>query len=78
MFISFNVHKVGELYIRGPQVMKGYRDNPEATKQSITEDGWFKSGDFAFIDESGFVTIADRLKELIKVYQYCIIYCTVS
>ncbi|XP_049875375.1 uncharacterized protein LOC126373311 isoform X2 [Pectinophora gossypiella] len=63
-------NKVGELLIRGPQVMKGYRDNHEATKACISEDGWFRSGDFAFLDESGQVTIADRLKELIKVKGY--------
>jgi 4-coumarate--CoA ligase len=47
--------------------MKGYRNNPEATKNTITEDGWFKSGDLAYIDTDGYITIADRLKELIKV-----------
>lgn len=47
--------------------MKGYRNNPDATKNSITEDGWFKSGDLGAIDENGNLTIADRLKELIKV-----------
>uniref|UniRef100_A0A2A4IY84 Luciferin 4-monooxygenase n=1 Tax=Heliothis virescens TaxID=7102 RepID=A0A2A4IY84_HELVI len=60
----------GELLIRGPQVMKGYRNNIEATKAVITDDGWFKSGDLASIDEAGEVTIADRLKELIKVKGY--------
>lgn len=47
--------------------MKGYRNNPEATKDSITNDGWYRSGDLASIDEDGVVTIVDRLKELIKV-----------
>lgn len=47
--------------------MKGYRNNPEATRAAITEDGWFKSGDLAKVDEHGAVTIVDRLKELIKV-----------
>ncbi|KAF9424224.1 hypothetical protein HW555_000617 [Spodoptera exigua] len=62
--------RLGELHIRGPQVMKGYRNNPEATKAVITEDGWFKTGDLASLDENGAVTISDRLKELIKVKGY--------
>ncbi|XP_047028473.1 4-coumarate--CoA ligase 3-like [Helicoverpa zea] len=60
----------GELLIRGPQVMKGYRNNIEATKAVIADDGWFRSGDLASIDETGEITIADRLKELIKVKGY--------
>ncbi|XP_063828420.1 uncharacterized protein LOC135077808 [Ostrinia nubilalis] len=63
-------NQVGELLIRGPQIMKGYRNNVEATNNCITEDGWFKSGDLASIDEDGSLTIADRLKELIKVKGY--------
>lgn len=47
--------------------MKGYRNNPEATKNSITDDGWFKSGDLGFLDKDGSITIKDRIKELIKV-----------
>lgn len=53
--------------IRGPHIMKGYRNNPEATKEAITEDDWFKTGDLASIDNDGVVSIADRLKDLIKV-----------
>jgi len=56
----------GELWIRGPQVMKGYLDEPEKTKECLTDDGWFKTGDIAKIDEHGYVFITDRLKELIK------------
>ncbi|CAG4959570.1 unnamed protein product [Parnassius apollo] len=58
---------VGELLIKGPQIMKGYRNNLEATKAVITDDGWFRSGDLASIDYDGVVTIRDRIKELIKV-----------
>ncbi|CAH2041123.1 unnamed protein product, partial [Iphiclides podalirius] len=61
---------VGELLIKGPQIMKGYRNNPEATKAVITDDGWFRSGDLASIDRDGVVTICDRIKELIKVKGY--------
>lgn len=57
---------VGELWVRGPQVMKGYLKNPEATALTIDEDGWLHTGDVAFIDEDGHMTIVDRVKELIK------------
>lgn len=57
---------VGELWVRGPQVMLGYLNNPEATAITINPDGWLKTGDMAMIDEDGFVSIVDRLKELIK------------
>ena len=57
----------GELWVRGPQVMKGYLNNPEATAATIDSDGWLHTGDIAVIDADGHVTIVDRLKELIKV-----------
>ncbi len=57
----------GELWIRGPQVMKGYWGQEQATAESLTEDGWFKTGDFAQIDEQGYIRIVDRKKELILV-----------
>lgn len=57
----------GELYIRGPQVMKGYYKNDAATKESITEDGFLKTGDIAHYDEDQHFFVTDRLKELIKV-----------
>ncbi len=56
----------GELWIRGPQVMKGYLNNPEATANTVTPDGWLKTGDIAIIDADGYMFIVDRLKELIK------------
>ncbi|CAE6532713.1 unnamed protein product [Rhizoctonia solani] len=56
----------GEFWLRGPTVMKGYLNNPSATANSITPDGWFKTGDIAIRDSEGFFTIVDRLKELIK------------
>ena len=56
----------GELWIRGPQVMKGYLGNPEATAATIDEQGWLHTGDVAVVDEDGYFAIVDRLKELIK------------
>ncbi|KAL1297202.1 hypothetical protein AAFC00_004772 [Neodothiora populina] len=57
----------GELWIRGPVVMKGYWRKPEATKETLTSDGWLKTGDIAYLDEQGLLFIVDRKKELIKV-----------
>ncbi|KAJ7196467.1 AMP binding protein [Mycena pura] len=56
----------GELWIRGPSVMKGYLNNPTATTAAITPDGWFKTGDIAIRDREGYYYIVDRQKELIK------------
>lgn len=56
----------GELWVKGPQVMKGYWQNEQATAESI-EDGWFKTGDYATIDEEGYIKIVDRKKDLIIV-----------
>ncbi|MEL6982940.1 MAG: AMP-binding protein, partial [Actinomycetota bacterium] len=56
----------GELWVRGPQVMVGYLNNPEATAATIDDDGWLHTGDVAIVDEHHHVSIVDRLKELIK------------
>jgi 4-coumarate--CoA ligase len=61
----------GELWVRGPTVMKGYLNNPTATANSITADGWFKTGDVAIRDDEGYYKIVDRKKELIK-YKVCL------
>lgn len=57
--------EVGELWVRGPQVMKGYYQDQEATAKTLV-DGWLRTGDLARRDEEGYVVIVDRLKELIK------------
>lgn len=56
----------GEIWIRGPQVMKGYLNNPDATLASIDSDGFFHTGDIGHIDDHDEYFIVDRLKELIK------------
>jgi acyl-CoA synthetase (AMP-forming)/AMP-acid ligase II len=63
---DLDVDEDGELWIRGPQVMKGYHDNPEATALTLDEDGWLRTGDIGHIDADGHVYVVDRLKELIK------------
>jgi long-chain acyl-CoA synthetase len=59
--------EIGELCIKGPQVMKGYWQRPEDTAQSIDSDGWLHTGDIARMDENGFFFIVDRKKDMILV-----------
>lgn len=63
---NLKVNEIGEIYVRGPQIMKGYFKNPQATKDAIV-DGWFKTGDLGSVNEKGLVYIQGRFKELIKV-----------
>ncbi|MGN6519186.1 MAG: long-chain-fatty-acid--CoA ligase [Dokdonella sp.] len=59
--------EIGELCIRGPQVMKGYWNRPEETAKVLSADGWLRTGDIARIDPSGYVYIVDRKKDMILV-----------
>jgi acyl-CoA synthetase (AMP-forming)/AMP-acid ligase II len=60
----------GELWIRGPQVMKGYLNNDQATRETVDSDGWLHTGDVAVVDDHGIYTVVDRVKELIKYKGY--------
>jgi long-chain acyl-CoA synthetase len=55
----------GEICVRGPNIMKGYLDNPEATKIAFWEQRWFRSGDIGLFDDQGYLYIVDRLKDMI-------------
>ena len=57
--------EVGEIWCKSPQVMKGYWNNPTATAESITTDGWFKTGDAGYKDADGYIYIHDRVKDMI-------------
>ncbi|MGE0502176.1 MAG: long-chain fatty acid--CoA ligase [Rhizobiaceae bacterium] len=61
------IGEVGEICIRGPQVMAGYWNRPDETAKVMADDGFFKSGDMGFMDEKGYVKIVDRKKDMILV-----------
>ncbi|KAF2440917.1 4-coumarate-CoA ligase-like protein [Karstenula rhodostoma CBS 690.94] len=63
---ELEVGEVGELWIKGPNVFKGYLNNPEGTANALTSDGYFRTGDVGYQDADGNFYITDRIKELIK------------
>ena len=65
--IPIGSEATGELWVTGPQVMKGYWNKPEETAQTITPDGWLRTGDIARTDSDGYFYIVDRLKDMINV-----------
>ena len=64
------IGEVGELALRGPQVMKGYWKRPEETSECLSEDGWLLTGDIGWLDEDSYLHILDRKKEMIKYKGY--------
>jgi acyl-CoA synthetase (AMP-forming)/AMP-acid ligase II len=56
----------GELWLRGPNVMRGYLHQPEATARTLDDAGWLHTGDIGYVDDDGFLYVVDRVKELIK------------
>ncbi|CAH2036718.1 unnamed protein product [Thlaspi arvense] len=63
-------NQTGELWLKGPSIMKGYFSNEEATSSTLDSEGWLRTGDLCFVDEDGFIFVVDRLKELIKYKGY--------
>jgi len=63
---ELGTNEQGELLVRGPNIMRGYLKNPEATALTIEPDGWMHTGDIVSVDDDGYIFVVDRLKEIIK------------